>query len=103
MRKKTLHELDSLSKYRYCSYDSEEKMENPPAVEETKDSFLKRGIVNGELINLRTRPDLDGCIITRVHKGAELEILEDWGEMFKVRVIKTGDVGYMFSYYISEV
>lgn len=102
MKKKTLHESDNMSKQQYYSYDPE-KTESLPAEEEAKDDVLKRGVVIGELINLRTRPDLDGCIITRVHKGSELEILEDWGEMFKVRVVKTGDVGYMFSYYISEV
>ncbi len=107
MRRKTLRELDKVSKY------DPEKTEKPPAVEEVKEengvysyrkySFPKRGVVKGELINLRNGPDQDASVMTCVQKGSELEILEEYGNWFKVRVVKTGDVGYMLSFCISEV
>lgn len=103
MRKKTLNELNKLNSLSKYVNESDEKTEGSPGVKETPDPFPKRGVVKGQLINLRIAPDQDSDVITCLQQGTELEILSDYGAWFKVKVIKTGQIGYMVCHCISEV
>lgn len=59
----------------------------------------ENGTVNVDALRLRSEPSKDAPTIAYLNTGAEVEILEDQGEWYKVAY--KGSTGYLFSEYVS--
>ena len=57
------------------------------------------GTVNADALRLRSEPSTESSTITYLDTGAQVEVLEDLGEWYKVSC--NGTVGYVYASYIS--
>ena len=57
-------------------------------------------IVTSNLLNLRKSPNTTSQIIEKLSSESELKILEVFGSWLKVKVLKSNNVGYVYSRYV---
>lgn len=59
----------------------------------------ENGIVNADALRLRAEPSKDAPTLAYLNTGAQVDILEDQGEWYKVEY--KGSTGYLFAEYVS--
>lgn len=71
-----------------------------PDKEESKETPILKGVIFGaDLVNLRTKPTMDCKAKGMLKLGAEVEVLEDFGDFYKVKT-KHNYIGYVSSKYL---
>lgn len=92
-------------KYDYPLLNEENKPESPGslAVEGTPVTEPKRGIVTGQLVNVRDAPEPNARVLTLVQCGTKVDILDHEGTWLKIKVDGSKIDGYIVSDFVSEV
>ncbi len=65
-----------------------------------KDEAIASGVINAYSVNIRTKPDLSSDVITRLDKGAKLDVYERTTEWYRVK-LPDGTFGWVYSKYLT--
>lgn len=73
------------------------KKSNPVRTYNTNGEKMAVVATISEITNIRNTPSIKARIVEKVKRGSELNILQKSGNWLKVKVKKTGTVGFVFS------